>query len=83
MKNSEREPISLVDSLPDYLKPFEKASKFVEIPFPKPKFHNLFDLRAVEETWVCSGCSFRHKGINNSICRAQSKIVFYSDIVIV
>ena len=65
MRNSEKEPSSLVDSLPDYIKPFEKASKIVQIPFPKPKIHNFFDLKAVEETWICSGCPFRHKDNQN------------------
>ena len=77
MKNSEREPSSLADNLPDYLKLFEKVSKIDQIPFPKPKIYNFFDLKAVEETWIRSDCPFRHKDIQNSMCRAQSKIVLY------
>ena len=79
MKNSGGEPSSLLDSLPDYLKPFEKVSKIVQIPFPKRKIQNLFDLKAVEEMRICWDCSFRHKNKQKSMCRAHSKIVWYLD----
>ena len=92
VNNSKRELTSLANSLRDFLKPFDHASKCIQIPLPKPKVeigsiksednffaHYYNDMIEHPNRQICS--SFRF-GNNNSCVFSIKKIELHGSLFI-